>query len=388
MQFRRLRTACVFCLLGWLFAASLHAAEPECMSADLCLGMWAGGKCVERPAQPNEATTPTYGLDDRLRIDVKGGCYQKLDALLKSRTRDTVPVTLFLRGIEMQGLPLTLSQGTSDQATLSFLLRRNSQDEANRDAWTKLLGSQHGGTRRVMDVAVAMGPGIPVSVPNAASAGSTIAFEVQDGTRLHWIIGLSILVFALMYAWFILSPGILRDSRGGPYSLGRAQMAFWFLLVLTCLVAIFFTTGSLERLPSQVLILLGISSATGFAARVVGNTKNTGLEAERTTLLAAQAANPAGFVAGGGPARLAAIEAALHPNALNSWKNFLKDICSDGDGVSIYRVQVVFWTLTLGGFFVWTVAQVVAMPEFPTELLTLLGISNSTYVALKVPEST
>jgi hypothetical protein len=47
----------------------------------------------------------------------------------------------------------------------------------------------------------------------------------------------------------------------------------------------------------------------------------------------------------------------------------------------------VFWTIVLGGVFVWTVTQVVAMPEFPEGLLTLLGISNGTYVALKVPES-
>ena len=53
---------------------------------------------------------------------------------------------------------------------------------------------------------------------------------------------------------------------------------------------------------------------------------------------------------------------------------------------SFHRLQVVIWTMVLGVVFVQTVAQVMSMPEFPETLLTLLGISNATYLGFKIPE--
>lgn len=377
-MFKKLRLAVFTSLLSWIMCAPLYAAD-DCLSADLCLGAWNGLNCSARADEPKQV----YGLDDRVNIDVKGACFRKLSTLLATKTRDTLPVTLFLHGIEILDLPLTVTATGAEQATLSFQLRRNSLMDTNREAWTKLLGSQHSGVKRELDLAVAIGTGLAVSVQNPKN---TIKFEVRDQASINWIVCISVSLFLFIYAWFIGS-SILRDSKDGWYSMGRAQMALWFLLVIACLIAIFFTTGSLERLPPQVLILLGISSATGFAAKIVGNTKTTGLASEKDKLVADQAAAPTTFASGSGPARLIAVNKALAKPQSHSCRHFLQDICSDGDGVNIYRVQVVFWTLTLGAVFVWTVAQVVAMPEFPTELLTLLGVSNGTYVALKMPEN-
>lgn len=65
---------------------------------------------------------------------------------------------------------------------------------------------------------------------------------------------------------------------------------------------------------------------------------------------------------------------------------FWQDICDDGNGLSFHRLQVVIWTVVLGVVFVWSMAQVMSMPEFSETLLVLLGISNGTYLGFKIPE--
>ena len=378
------------CLLAVVVSMPLHAAD-ECYTSDVCLGTWAGATpTCTAPADKASATDARdhpYALDDRLVVSVKGACNRKVSALLESKNADTVNIALVLAGVAMKALPLSLSRSNADQTTLTFLLQRLSENEDNRGAWTRLLGVKHAGGRRNVELAIAMGTDVPVNVTTPVGDTSRIVFEVTTTTHLVWTIVIAGVVAIGLYVLFVLSPSVLRDTRGGVYSLGRAQIAFWLLLVLACLVSIFYITGSLERLPSQVLVLLGISSATSFAAKIVGNTKTTNLHVEAAQLADAKTADPAAFTASTGQARLDKVTDALEGKC-SSAKHFLRDICSDGEGVSIYRVQVVLFTVTLGGVFVWTVCQVVAMPEFPAELLTLLGLSNSTYVALKVPEST
>lgn len=46
----------------------------------------------------------------------------------------------------------------------------------------------------------------------------------------------------------------------------------------------------------------------------------------------------------------------------------------------------MIWTLLLGAVFVRTVTQLMTMPVFPESLLTLLGVSNLTYLGFKIPE--
>ena len=65
---------------------------------------------------------------------------------------------------------------------------------------------------------------------------------------------------------------------------------------------------------------------------------------------------------------------------------FWQDICDDGNGLSFHRLQVVIWTAVLGVVFVGSVSRTMSMPEFSDTLLTLLGISNGTYLGFKIPE--
>jgi hypothetical protein len=67
-------------------------------------------------------------------------------------------------------------------------------------------------------------------------------------------------------------------------------------------------------------------------------------------------------------------------------KGFLTDIMSDENGISIHRFQMVGWTVILTLVFVHGVWTNLTMPEFSDTLLTLMGISSGTYIALKIPE--
>jgi hypothetical protein len=62
------------------------------------------------------------------------------------------------------------------------------------------------------------------------------------------------------------------------------------------------------------------------------------------------------------------------------------DLLTDVNGVSLYRFQMLAWTLVLVVVFLWHVYTQLAMPELDTTLLALMGISNGTYVGFKVPE--
>lgn len=143
------------------------------------------------------------------------------------------------------------------------------------------------------------------------------------------------------------------DTRLGPYSLSRTQMAFWFFLVITAFVLIWMIIGDTDTITPGVLVLIGISAGTALGATAIDSGKR------KTTPEPAVGAES---------------------------KGFLNDILSDGTGVSFHRFQIVVWTIVLGFIFSRRVLNHLAMPDFGTNLLTLMGISSGTYLGLKLPE--
>src|SRR5208337_3446603 len=151
----------------------------------------------------------------------------------------------------------------------------------------------------------------------------------------------------------VITTGMVRESGpGSPYSLGKTQMAFWGLLVAISFFGVWIIGHWMERIPDQVLILIGISGATGLGSVVMN---------KRTPSTSDPKAYP-----------------------LLGW---FRDIISDGTGVSFQRFQVVLWTLILGVVFAYNVANTCSMPEFENTLLVLTGISNGLYLGFKIPET-
>lgn len=202
-----------------------------------------------------------------------------------------------------------------------------------------------------------------------------------------------------------------------PYSLGRWQMAFWFTLIFLAFIAIYIVTGQYDGIITpQALWLMGISAVSGVSSVAVDVIKdspsdaaNRGLQAlglqtyadvERVRQEITQReeqlkANPPQNVAQQLSLEirdrrllLTAYDNAIRPFVSEGW---YKDITTDLNGAALHRVQTLAWTLALGLVFVVSVinsiaAHAAALPQFDSQLLLLLGISNAGYIGFKYPE--
>jgi hypothetical protein len=174
------------------------------------------------------------------------------------------------------------------------------------------------------------------------------------------------------------------------YSLAQSQMTWWFWIVGSSFIYIawmtpdFYNCGYKGGLTSQALILLGIGVATGIGSAIIDQQKQDQNAALKDLADAAKALRDPATLATGQPALLKTLNAAA--KELSS-QNFLADVLSDANGISLHRFQSFAWTLILGLMFIYYVARKeVAMPELTTLELSLLGISATTFLGLKIPE--
>lgn len=344
-------------------------------------------------------------LHDWLTLVVTGTCKKEIETELG--IIDTTPgvsikdvqLHLSLNDVVMQKLPMVAQQGAdAAQLLLSFRLHRDSEDDGNRKSWTTFLRNGESCCQSALDLKE-MDVAIAVDIGNKSVAvfgnGRNIQFRVEDRKVVAWTFWIFLIVFVVGYVFAIRSPSLLRDVPNGSYSLAKSQMAFWGLIVALSFTGIWFVIGSMEQIPDDVLILLGISAVTGWLAPYATESSeasaNAKLIAQKQLTEAAidtaktSAENPELL-----SSRLNAINAAIHRIAsgdhLRELKGFLGDICSDGNGFSVHRVQAVAWTLILGVIFICEVTMVISMPVFADNLLLLLGISNGTYLTLKTRE--
>ncbi len=171
------------------------------------------------------------------------------------------------------------------------------------------------------------------------------------------------LVIVLDKIYFMLRDVSTELPR--PYSFARTQLTWWTIIVLTSFISILLVKKEVATLLESTLILLGMSSGTTVAARVID---------------VGDSANP---------------NTVRHQDSSKS-QGFLLDILSDESGVSIHRLQTIVLTITFG---IWFLVQVAAnlsdpsvsangvIPDITTNNLILLGLSSGTYVGLKVSEN-
>lgn len=181
---------------------------------------------------------------------------------------------------------------------------------------------------------------------------------------LFWAV-LIVLLFAVIM--FDIKYSMLRDmstAKKKSYSFARVQFAWWSVIILASFVAIMLTRGIIPTLAESTLILLGISSVTTGAARLIdlsdkGNDKISMSQDEEG-------------------------------------ENFFLDILSDENGVSIHRFQTVVFNLAFGAWFVITVLERLndqafdvnhIIPEITGNNLILLGLSATAYAGLKATEN-
>jgi hypothetical protein len=160
---------------------------------------------------------------------------------------------------------------------------------------------------------------------------------------------------------------MLRDiskSPEKPYSLSRAQLAWWSVIIISSFISILFSFNMAPTLTESALILLGISASTTAVGRIIDKAdqaKGIPLSQDEKS------------------------------------QGFLIDILSDEKGVSIYRLQTVLFNLAFGIWYICTVFYYMKnftgtnvdsiMPIISNNNLVLLGVSSATYVVLKTKEN-
>jgi hypothetical protein len=270
-----------------------------------------------------------------------------LDKLLDAADAAQAPLILFVEGLDTGNQPAGVDR---DSGTLTFVLDRN---ETNRDLWRPFLYAPLFDPEVTMRVSV----GIRGERPLPRAPGSNLQITVRklyvDWTTWLWLAFL--LAFVIVMFLVAVRTDALRDAPAldgtkRPYSLGRAQMAWWFFLVVLSYSFIWLVTGDRDTIPPSVLGLIGISSATALAAAVIAPRGDSTISARRS-------------------------------------EGWWKDLVADEEGaVTLDRLQIVVWTLVLSGIFLFSVIWELTMPEFNGTLLALMGVSSGTYIGFKLPQ--
>jgi hypothetical protein len=179
----------------------------------------------------------------------------------------------------------------------------------------------------------------------------------DDGGTATWINWVAwVLFLATLLALIVLGsgPNMLRDPLpegaigSRPFSLGKVQMAWWFIIVVGSYLYIWSLKGSAPELSPTLLSLMGISGATGTASMTISATQQT---------------------------------------QFTPHSGFFQDLVTDKDGVTLHRFQMLTMTIVLGIMFIIRVASKGQLPpDFDGTTLGLMGISSGTYLGCKIPE--
>lgn len=177
----------------------------------------------------------------------------------------------------------------------------------------------------------------------------------------------AILVFILLLSciFFLRKKGLLQDNSTAdpkPYSFSRVQVTWWTVVIIGSFLYIFTLTHGISSddpqfhiLNPTALILLGISAGTLGVGRVIDDSQETH-DTDRHQDLPSE--------------------------------GFWRDILSDENGISIHRLQCLFFNLIYGLIFIYMVFENRTMPDFSEWELTIMGISSATYIGLKAAENT
>jgi len=164
--------------------------------------------------------------------------------------------------------------------------------------------------------------------------------------------------------------GLLLDGRGR-YSLNHFQVLMWTLLVLSTWLGVLIPFFEPERLriPSELLVLMGISLGSASAAGAIKSAKDASgaLVRRMGTLTMADGTR---------------IER----------KPFLRQMFLEEEGfiadevINVTKFQNYVFTFVAGFTYVGLVLKAQGFPVLPEELVWLVGISHGGYIAGKLPD--
>lgn len=334
------------------------------------------------------------------------------------------PLALYINGLELPGIePVFVGRDGPGVTLLRFHLERTDKSAAH---WAELLGKPDA-TRRQVEVSIAP-EGCGPDCRDMATPAKLTLIVIRDWGLAAFV---ALMLIVLWLLWRYGRDSMLRDNvlpppqapplpapgaapaplvlpavaalpaNLRPFSLGRCQMAFWFILVVAAFLFIWLVTGNLSSLTASVLGLIGISAGTALGAVTIDSGKRDAelnelqqmvadrnrLQAQVSLLAAAVPPSPS---LGAAQMQLADIDSRLanwrSSIRQQTHRSLLMDILSDDGDVSFHRLQILGWTLVLGVVFVAGTLVHLEMPSFDAPLLALMGISSGTYLGFKFPE--
>ncbi|RDI10322.1 hypothetical protein [Flavobacterium sp. AG291] len=148
------------------------------------------------------------------------------------------------------------------------------------------------------------------------------------------------------------------------YSLGRTQLAFWTVIVVSSFIYLLISQSVYPDIQVPVLdtvnlTLISIAAGTTLVSKAIDISQNNN-------------------------------QGETIPQQDYPSEGFFIDIISDETGVSIHRLQNVIWTVVVGGIYIVFVSGHTTLPNDMTltpNLLTLMGISTTAYLGLKLSEN-
>jgi hypothetical protein len=290
-------------------------------------------------------------LGNTLQVRISSGGLAAMEATAASKR---LALGLLIDGHYLRG-PTPLKTAADE---LSFHITRGERDE---ELWNEVLGGDlfHA---HVTTLDLGLENGVILTEPSP----NKLVFQPLDGSTSVFV-GVLGLLFVAVTCTLAVTTNMLRDAvgalRGITWSLGRVQMAFWFVNILLAFLVIWVVTGAAPAVTTTMLTLLGIGAGTALGASIIDVTAQ------------AQRPPPPGK------------ESAEPPGTPVVSKGFFLDILMEDDTISLHRYQMVVWTLVLGGIFWGSVWHRLAMPELPSTLLALQGITAGTYLGFKLPSA-
>lgn len=344
------------------------------------------------------------------------------------------PIALFLDGRELKGLLPESGAPEVDSGKLRFHLERT---PASDEVWADLLGEPRfrSGTffHRPTEVSVGLAGAYALSTDVHQGPDGFTPFHLIRIHRMRFVFA-SVLFFIFLGIsyWLARTTPLLRMTgtrdpdaapatnsvgptrrwkRGdnlNPYSLGRWQMAVWFVLVIGAFGYIWIVTGASDTITPTVLTLLGIGAGTALGAAAIDSAQMSSAPEKLVAVLRDRTASALKLDALKKDRRPATdvnkmselailkillekadddiekLKNAMRPQTTKGW---WYDMIRDESGAhSFHRFQIFVWTVVLVFLFVYSVWSRLSMPEFGTTLLAVMGISGGTYLGFKIPE--
>ena len=316
---------------------------------------------------------------------------------------------------------------TTKYEQIWYLRFRIEVTEANKSLWQDLVSGQ-GFKARPVSVTLGQSNVVDQDTDEIPTLLKDRVVDLQTASLFQmtcgiFVVGLLLLIFLLLATKTPLLQHFGTDALWH-MSLGRSQMAFWFLVVLISYVFLWIVTGDYNTLTQSELILLGISATTGLGEILMGESSKVDgprpsdvLSAREINITNASGFAPLITVAEQDVAaqqarvdeerdamkmveplkelqrlewRLAELkkrEAYFQQKGRRWLQRVMLELVQEMDSPSLHRFQMIAWTLVLGLIFLNSVYVKLIMPTFDSTLLALIGISNGTYLGFKWPTS-